>query len=347
MFRDLPWTRLCAGIIVSAVAIAIVLMRVDLDDVAEAFRTADYRWLLIAIAGAFLTVPIRAQRWRLLCRPATLTFTRAFGILSVGAALTSLLPLRLGDIVRVYLVGEMERRSKVWALATIIVERIFDIVALVLITLLLLPFISLPDWTVASARVMGVLALAGIAGMCVVWFGRSRLEARIGPLADQFARGPFERLRSLARHLIDGLAVFSQPSQLLGVATWTAVLWLTTGGVLWATLMAFDVTNSPSVAMLLVIVSAAAVAVPLSPSAVGIYHAAIVEALVVVTTIGNSTATSVAITAHVLLFAPPVICGFASFWFVPGIADRLLLLRRARRESAATQIVNSGPLPPG
>jgi uncharacterized protein (TIRG00374 family) len=345
--RESPWARISLGIIVSIVAVALVLMRVDLGDVAEAFRSADYWWLLIAIAASFLTVPIRAQRWRLICKPVPLTFTRAFGILSVGAALTSLLPLRLGDFARAYLVGEMERRSKVWALTTIVFERILDIIALLIITGLLLPFVSLPDWAIASARVSAVLAVVAVSVICVLWFWRSAIERRIGPLASRFSRGPVERVRSLARHLVEGLAILSRPSQLLGAAFWTAALWLTTGAVLWSTLMAFDVSSSPTIAMLLVVVSAATVAVPLSPGAVGVYHAAIIETVIVVTSASTSTATSVAITAHILLFAPPIICGFACFWLVPGIADRLLHLRRERVDPTRSKVISSGTLPPG
>lgn len=347
MFQGLPWTRLALGLLISAGAIAIVLMRVNLDDVAEAFRTARYDWLLLAIAASFLTVAIRAQRWRLLCRPAPMTFTRAFGILSVGAALTSLLPLRLGDVVRAYLAGEMERRSKAWALTTVVVERVLDVVALLVIIVLLLPFVSLPKWAAESTRITLVLAVAGVSVICGIWFGRSLLERRLGPIATRLARGPLERLRSMVQHVVDGLAILGQPARLATVVLWTAALWLTTGVVIWATLRAFGVSGSPSIAMLLVVVSAATVAVPISPGAVGVYHAAIIETLMVITTIDTPTATSVAITSHALLFVPPVVCGFASFWLVPGIAERLLRLRRAPREAVATQIVSSGTIPPG
>jgi uncharacterized protein (TIRG00374 family) len=241
----------------------------------------------------------------------------------------------------------MERRSKIWALTTIVFERILDIIALLVITVLLLPFVSLPDWAIASARVSAVLAVVAVSGICVLWFWRSAIERRIGPLASRFSRGPVERVRSLARHLVEGLAILSRPSQLLGTACWTAALWLTTGAVLWSTLMAFDVSSSPTIAMLLVIVSAATVAVPLSPGAVGVYHAAIIETVIVVTSASTSTATSVAITAHILLFAPPIICGFACFWLVPGIADRLLRLRRERVDPTRSQVISSGTLPPG
>ena len=346
MVQGLPWPRLCLGLLVSVVAIGIVFMRVDAGDVADAFRTARYDWLMLSVAASFLTVAIRSERWRLLCRPAPLTFSRAFGILSVGAALTSLLPLRLGDLARIYLVGEMERRSKAWALATVIFERMLDIVALLVIVVLLVPFVSLPDWAVESSRVMAVLAVVGVGALCGVWFGRAFLERRVGPLADRLLRGPLERVRSLVSQVVDGLAILSRPSQLFGAILWSAALWLSTGVVIWATLKAFGAEGSPAIAMLLVVVSAATVAVPLSPGAVGVYHAAIIETLLVVTSVDTSTATSIAITSHVLLFAPPVVCGLASFWLVPGIAERLLLLRRAPREATSPQMVSGGTLPP-
>ena len=347
MAQGLPRVRLLLGLVISVAAFGLVVMRVDFNEVADAFRIANYKWLLVAAVCSSLTVPIRAERWRLLCSPTQIAFPRALGILSVGAALTALLPLRLGDVVRAYLVGEMERRSKVWALATMVVERMFDIVALLVITVVLLPFVSLPDWAADSARVTVGLALVGLVAIFGIWFSRSIVERRAGSLSGRFSGRPIEHVRAMVRHVIDGLSILSQPAQLIGAVFWTATLWLVTSVVIWATLMAFNVTTSPTIALLLVLVSAATVAVPLSPSAVGVYHAAIVETLIVVTTVSSSTAASVAIVAHALLFVPPIVFGFACFWLVPGIAERLLLMRRTRKEPAGAQMVSSGPLPPG
>jgi uncharacterized protein (TIRG00374 family) len=252
----------------------------------------------------------------------------------------------LGDVVRAYLIGELETRSKAWALATVIVERVFDIAALLAIIVLLIPFVSLPGWAVESARIAAILAVAGVAVICVAWFGRSFIGRRFGLMTTRLPEGPMVRLRSTFGNMIDGLAVLGQPSQLSSAALLSIALWGTTGAVMWATLIAFDVEASPSIAMLLVVVSAVTVAVPLAPSAAGVFHAAIIETMLVVTSVNTSTATSVAITSHILLFAPPVVCGLASFWLVPGIADLMLAFRRSSRKTSSPQTVSGGTLPP-
>jgi uncharacterized protein (TIRG00374 family) len=342
----LPWLRLGAGLVVSIVAAVVVVLRVDLREVMQAFEDANYVWLVPAVVMSFLSMPVRAERWRVICYPVPLSFGRSFGILSVGASLTSLLPLRLGDVVRAYLLGELERRSKAWALATLVVERLLDLLTLLVITVVLLPFVSLPAWAAESAWIAAALAVVGVAVLCVAWFGRSVRHARVTRIARLASAGPLARVRTIVTQAVDGLAVLGQPLRLLLAVLWSGLTWITAGVVMWCTLLAFGIDSSPFVAMLLVVVSAVTVAVPLSPSAVGVFHAAVIQTLVVVSPADTATATSFAISAHLLLFAPPVICGLASVWLAPDIADRLLVLRWRRAEQLGTQVVRGGSVPP-
>ncbi|MGH9176468.1 MAG: lysylphosphatidylglycerol synthase transmembrane domain-containing protein, partial [Vicinamibacterales bacterium] len=312
-----------------------ILVRVDLDDVLRAFGDARYEWLVTASAVSFLTMAIRAERWRLICQPVPVSFSRSFGVLSVGASLSSLLPLRLGDLARVYLIGDLERRSKAWAFATLVFERVLDILVLLAIIVLLLPFVSLPGWAAESAWIAAALAAAGVVAIVAAWFGRSLIEQRAASLGRFLPGAVASRLRPLIKPSVDGLAVLGEPWPLLRAVWWSAILWAATGVIMWSTLVAFGVDASPSLAMLLVIVSAITVAVPLSPSAVGVFHAAIVQVLIVAAPVDSSVAASVAITSHALLFAPPVICGLAAVWLMPEITSRLTMWQARPREIVA------------
>ena len=87
MFQGLPWVRLSVGILISVAACIAILVRVDLNDVLRAFRDARYEWIAPAVAVSFLTMAIRAERWRLICQPVPVSYRRSFWVLSIGASL--------------------------------------------------------------------------------------------------------------------------------------------------------------------------------------------------------------------------------------------------------------------
>lgn len=330
---SLKFLQLALGILVSLAAIVLTVRRVDIAEARLAFQEADYRWLIPAAALSVASVLCRAARWQTLFYPIHVKFGRVFGVLTIGQLITTLLPFRLGDFVRAYLVGDLERRSKIWALSTVVVERLLDIAVLVMIFVMLLPFVPIPAWAKSSVWIGG-------SGMLLVLLTLTLIAAqrtRAGALAQRWGRRiPVrwqQRLATLVSPAIDGLAALSNVKILIRALTWSVVAWVCGGLVMWATLIAFGFPHSFTVAMLLLVMSAVAVALPSSPGFVGVYHVVVIESLVFVVDVSHSAAASFAITTHILLFAPPVVFGLAYLWREPLILRRLLSLRRTSRHS--------------
>jgi uncharacterized protein (TIRG00374 family) len=344
MRSSLKRAQLAIGVLISLAALVLVATRIDLGDARAAFRDADYRWIVPAAACSFASVVFRAARWRALLFPAAIRLGRVFGILAIGQSVTALLPFRLGDVARIYLLGDLEGRSKAWALSTIVLERVLDIITLVVIMLLLLPFVPFPAWVLTAAGVGAAIVAAALAVMCAAWFGRERLTAVAPALLRLSPERWAGRLRALAVSAVDGLAVLGNPPALLRAAAWSAMAWLATGVTLWMTLAAFGIPQSFSTAMFVLVVSAIAIAVPLAPGAVGVYHAAVIEALVLVTDTSPGTAASYAVTTHVLLFLPPIVCGLGYLWREPGVLARLLALRALRGGRGRSSATHEQPV---
>ncbi|HUG13725.1 MAG TPA: lysylphosphatidylglycerol synthase transmembrane domain-containing protein, partial [Thermomicrobiales bacterium] len=210
-------------------------------------------------------------------------------------------------------------------------ERLLDIAVLVALFVLLLPFVPIPGWAKSSVLIggSGMLLLLGV--LTVIAMQRARAAALARRWTRHVPQHWQQRFSALASPAVDGLAALGAPKVLVQALTWSVAAWLAGGLVMWATLVAFGLPHSFTIAMLLLVMSAVAVALPSSPGFVGVYHVVVIESLVFVADVSHSAAASYAVTTHILLFAPPVFFGVGYLWREPGTWARLLSLRRSSR----------------
>src|SRR6266480_6374361 len=127
-FRTIVVLALAAGLL------ALFLHNVDLWGVASAIARARPGWLALSLATMFVNLAIRAFRWQYLLEPlGRATFGNAFRATAVGFAASSVLPARAGEVIRPYFLARHERMSATGAFATIILERLLDIVTVLML----------------------------------------------------------------------------------------------------------------------------------------------------------------------------------------------------------------------
>ena len=115
------------GVIISALLLWLALRTIDFREVGAAFGTANYALLVPALALYFAGVAVRAARWRVLLAPLReVAVGRLFPIVVIGYMANDILPARLGEVVRVDVLRRREGVSRAAALATVLIERIFD-----------------------------------------------------------------------------------------------------------------------------------------------------------------------------------------------------------------------------
>src|SRR5437870_13892542 len=151
-------------IIVLALAAGLVglfLYKVDLLRVAAEIARARPEWLALSLATMIVNLAIRAFRWQYLLEPlGHTTFARAFRATAVGFAANSVLPARAGEVIRPYFLARHERMSATGAFATIILERLLDVVT-VLGLLASFVFVFGRDLTQANPVVFAAITWAG------------------------------------------------------------------------------------------------------------------------------------------------------------------------------------------
>jgi uncharacterized protein (TIRG00374 family) len=266
---------------VAALLLVLFLYNVDLRGVLSQIVHAHPGWLALSLATMFVNLAIRAWRWQYLLEPlGGTTFANAFRATAVGFAASSILPARAGEVIRPYFLSRHERMSATGAFATIILERLLDMIAvLTLLASYVLFFgagmssanpvaFQAVTWAGGSAA---VVALAGLAFLFVLAGKPARLAATLKRLEQVLPSKLAGLLADIVEKFAAGLGAIRRPGRLLVSLLLSAPLWLSIALGTWSAAMAFHLavpfTGSFLITALLVI----GVAVP-TPGAVGGFH---------------------------------------------------------------------------
>jgi hypothetical protein len=124
--------RFALGAALGAFFLWLALRNVSFGEIAVTLEQASVPAFLLFVLMQVSALFIRAARWRLLLRPlADLPARRFLAPLSIGFMVNFLFPGRAGEVVRVWLLGRREQVSASAAFATVVVERLFDGLAVI------------------------------------------------------------------------------------------------------------------------------------------------------------------------------------------------------------------------
>lgn len=219
------WSRYL-GFAVTLVFVALLLWKIDLGELSQAFRSANYLWLTPAILTTLLSYGMRTRRWGFILRPIKrVPFGTLLPVLFIGFMANNLLPARIGELVRAYTLGRKTGLSKSMGLATILLERLFDGITLVVVLGVLAMFFPLPPREREVGYVAGGIFLVAAAAAVIVLSRESLalrlLELGLGWLPRRF-RAP---LRGRVRSFLLGLRVLHSRRDMLAIAAWSAAIW--------------------------------------------------------------------------------------------------------------------------
>jgi uncharacterized protein (TIRG00374 family) len=308
-------------LIVLALAVALlglVLYNVDLRGVAREIVHARFDWLTLSLLTMFANLAIRAWRWQYLLEPLGATsFGNAFRATAVGFAATSILPARAGEVIRPYFLSRHEPLSATAAFATVILERVLDMLT-VLVLLAAYVFFFRPELAITNAvafeavKWAGGTAAVGAIATLIVFFVLAGDPARLGKTLFRLERVLPSTLAGLlarvAEKFATGLGAVRRPGRLLVALILSLPLWLSIAMGIWAASMAFHLAIPFTGSFLVVALLVVGVAVP-TPGAVGGFHAAYKFAATTFFAAPDDAAVGAAIVLHALTIGPNLLLG--------------------------------------
>jgi len=298
--------------------LAVFLRNADLGKVWASVTAARPDFLLLALAVTCVTFIVRAERWQYLLGPLGRTrFSTVFRATVIGFAASAVLPARAGEVIRPYLLARREGLSATAAFATIVVERILDLVAVLLLMAAFLiwfdPGLESRDSAVFQAIRFGGLVMAPVAvGTLAVMFFMAghpeRLHAWVLKAEAILPARIAGMIARFAQTFAEGFAVVRSPARLVAAIAWSIVLWIAIASGIWAVSVAFAISMPFTGAWLMLAPLVVGVAVP-TPGGVGGFHEAYRIGATAFFGADNDIAVGAAIVLHAISVGPVIIVG--------------------------------------
>jgi uncharacterized protein (TIRG00374 family) len=302
--------RFWLGVLVSLVCLVLVLWRIDYREVLDALQQANYLWLLPAALPFAGTIASKVLRWQLLFPGDHSKIRRGklFSALMISYALNTIFPARLGEVARAYVIGETEGLSKSLAFSTIIVEKVLDVLTLLLFLVLLLPLVTLPPWVREAATLLAPVFLCLFALILALAYQRKKTLALMHSVLTRVPGLPAERLLGPLDSALTGFDVLGSLRANLVLWGWSIVVWGTSGFFMLFVMFAFHIEAPPAAAFLLLCVTSLGMTVPSSPGYIGVYHWLVVSTLQIFG-VERELALSFAFALHAITFLPLTLLG--------------------------------------
>ena len=296
------------------------------NEVRHAVSAADPVLLTIAVVLICLAYLVRAFRWGALLKPlGAARLTDLFTATTIGFSAVFLLG-RTGEVVRPVVLPMRDPNVRPSAaIVTILVERIYDSMAVALIFALTLIWFRPPvalDISFDQVRTIGFVILGGtiVNLVFLIWF-RKNSARLLDALNNRFSRWRFipQRLAKLVINLLEQLSsalrVLVNATELAETVGWTVLLWLGIAGANLLVMRACHVEVGVAETTFVLGWSMLGSLVPTPGGAAGAFHAATAAGLLFLG-VKKETAAALSIVLHLVDFGPAVLFGL--FYFIRG-----------------------------
>jgi glycosyltransferase 2 family protein len=344
--RSFPWHTLLIGAL-TVLLVWLFMRSIDPRETWAALRQARLGLIAAAIVVTIQTYLIRAWRWQVLLRPiGRARFRTAFRTTVIGFTASFLLPARVGEVLRPYLLARHDQLNAASAFATIVVERLLDMVTVLL--MFGLAILLLGTAVGAEIRAAGLAAGLGSVVRTAVLIVLAGHPERLAQFVERMARWLPARLATVlvgfSRTFVHGLGVLRSPRYLLLAFAWSIPLWLSIGLGVWLTTLAFGLTL-PFVGALFVVGYLAVGVLAPTPGGAGGFH--YMYKLAMTGTFGapDSAAIVAAIVLHAVSFVPITAIGLFYMWQDGLTLSGLKQMRSTAVAAEQPRLADEGDLP--
>ena len=305
-------SRLVLNLVTIVVTVAfsyIALSGIDFSEVWRALRSCDYWWLIPALATFGLGDVARALRWRSLFAPGrrppvgpTLNATM------IGYFYNNIMPARAGEAARVVVLTRRTTVPPVETVGTVVVERLYDVMAILAIFFVAQPWLPHVSWFKAAAIAAFVLVLAiAVVVVVLVLYGERPVRFLLRPLG-RISLFSGERLEKTVGELVHGLSGLRNREVALEAFVWTIVAWMLTAACAYFVSVAFHLQLPFACGVLVAVAVGLGMILPSPPAAIGVFEGAAILALKAYG-LPKSSILPFALVLHAVSFVPFVLVG--------------------------------------
>jgi glycosyltransferase 2 family protein len=265
------WLPQTLGYAISAVSLIWVLRNYPIHDLLGALRTLDWKWVALGMAADLAVYMTHAWRWNTLLGPVSrLSFWRTVQAIYIGLFANEVLPLRVGELIRCYLLAHWNNLRISLIFASAALERIFDGCFMLGAFFVTASFVKgIPRDLTILVNILGIALVVG--GGLLVWVLSHKQHAHLVISESRWA--------STLRHILEGLHLMGNPHT-MGLTSLISLLYLALQVVsYWALMKAYGLDLSFWAAGGVLAIVRLATAVPNAPGNLGLFQVACVVAM--------------------------------------------------------------------
>jgi uncharacterized protein (TIRG00374 family) len=219
-------TRLL-GLLLTVVFLVLALQRVQLDAFVDELKRVNYIWILPSAACTLIGYLLRTVRWRVILSGAAQAPVKTlFPVLIMGFATNNVLPGRLGELWRAYLLGRKRSVPKALALASVFVERLFDGLTLLAVLAFVSMVVQLPGWGREVELLAAAVFLGATVGVVVLLVAPGVIRTPMRAVLGKFHGGMATWIEVRFEAFVDGLAPLRSGPVLGAAAALSLGVWV-------------------------------------------------------------------------------------------------------------------------
>jgi uncharacterized protein (TIRG00374 family) len=218
------------GLGLTVVFLVLAFERVDLTGFVAELKGVNYLWLVPSAVCTLLGYVLRTVRWRaILSGSARAPLGTLFPVLIMGFATNNLLPGRLGELWRAYLLGRKRNVRKTFALASVIVERVFDGLTLIALLTIVSLAIQLPGWGRQVELLAAAVFLGATLMVIVLLFRPSMVQTPMTMILHRFHGGLALWIEERLEAFVEGLGPLRHGRILFAAGALSMGVWFLEG----------------------------------------------------------------------------------------------------------------------
>lgn len=308
--------RVGGGIVLSGVFLYLALRNVDFRGVWETLAGANFLFVGLTLVNVAINTIAKGVRWQTLLGVGgrAIPLRTILSLHLVGQMLNKVVPARAGDFTRAYVVGGMGP-GRVFALGTVVLEKLLDMISYLLLFFLLVILIPLPTWVSDSLFVLSAITFVALVFTIVLLYRRDWFLKIVEAITTWLPSHIQEAIQSRAQSGLSSLDILQRREDRFRLIGWSAFIWFTAvlNNVL--TFLALGISlERPLVAGLLILVALqVGISLPAVPGNIGIFQYICVLVLGLFG-VGETVAFSYGVLLHAIVMLPTTLIGVVLFW---------------------------------
>ncbi len=302
------------GLVFSFIFLYLTFRKVDFQEIKQALTMVTFLWIFPAVITYLFVFLLRAVRWKYIFSPLKKThYPYLFSSLIIGYMANNLLPVRMGEFIRAYLIGKKEQVSKSTALATLVVERVFDGLTILFLLSVISSFFPFPSWV----KKIGITSFISLSLLIVFLYSLLHWEQATIKIFRKiiffFPLSLKEKITTLLRSFVCGLKVLRHKKELFMVCFLSFMIWFAEATTFYLVACAFHLSISFFGAIFIMGLICLGLIIPSSPGFIGVYEYFSITALQLLS-VSKSQAIPYTIVIHSLQFSLIICLGFFFLW---------------------------------